>query len=151
MQIGVISDTHAQSLSELPARLIQALSEVDLVIHCGDFTGGDVLEGLKRLKEVKAVRGNMDSLELRLLLPEKDVLQIQGRKIGITHGYGAPVGAEQRVRRSFDNVDIIVYGHTHMSQNKVIRGILFFNPGPGRRSYGILDIGEQVQGRIVKL
>ena len=96
------------------------------------------------------MRGNMDSLELRLLLPEKDVIRIEGRKIGITHGFGPPVGTEHRLRRSFDDVDIIVFGHTHVSQNKVIHGTLFFNPGPGRRSYGILDIGDQVQGHIVK-
>jgi len=151
MRIGVVSDTHATSLAQLPDRILLTLAEVDLIIHAGDFITKDVLDGLKRLGEVKAVRGNMDSEELKRILPEKELLVIGGRRIGVTHGWGSPYGIDDRVGRMFKDVDIIVYGHSHYSQNEVKRGILFFNPGQARNSFGILTIDEEVKGEIINL
>jgi putative phosphoesterase len=151
MRIGVVSDTHATSFAEVPERILLALAEVDLIIHAGDFVAKDVLDGLKRLGEVKAVRGNMDSEELKRILPEKELLVIEGRRIGVIHGWGAPDGLDDRVGRMFEDVDIIVYGHSHYSQNEVKRGILFFNPGRARNSFGILTIGKEVRGEIINL
>jgi len=151
MRIGVVSDTHVTSLAQLPDRILLALAEVDLIIHAGDFIAKDVLDGLKRLGEVKAVRGNMDSEELKRILPEKELLVIEGRRIGITHGSGSPYGIDNRVGRMFEDVDIIVYGHSHYSQNEVKKGILFFNPGQARNSFGILTVGKELRGEIIKL
>jgi len=151
MRIGVVSDTHATSLAQLPDRILLTLAEVDLIIHAGDFVAKDVLDGLKRLGKVKAVRGNMDSEELKRILLEKELLVIEGRRIGITHGSGVPYGIDDRVGRMFEDVDIIVYGHSHYSQNEVKRGILFFNPGQARNSFGILTVGEEVKGEIINL
>lgn len=151
MRIGVISDTHATSFDQLPDRVLTALAEVDLIIHTGDFVTKDVLEGLKQLGEVKAVRGNMDSEELKRILPERELLIIEGKRIGITHGSGPPYGIDDRVGRVFKDVDIIIYGHSHYSQNEVKGGILFFNPGQARNSFGILTIGEEVKGEVISL
>ena len=151
MRIGVVSDTHATSFDQLPDRILTALAEVDLIIHTGDFVTRDVLDGLKRLGEVKAVRGNMDSEELKRILPEKELLIIEGKRIGITHGSGPPYGMDDRVGGMFEGVDIIIYGHSHYSQNEVKRGILFFNPGQARNSFGILTVGEKVVGEIIDL
>ena len=151
MRIGVVSDTHATSLDQLPDGILTALAEVDLIIHTGDFVTKDVLDGLKRLGEVKAVRGNMDSEELKRILPERELLIIEGKRIGITHGSGAPYGVDDRVGKMFENVDIIVYGHSHYAQNEVKGGILFFNPGQARNSFGVLTIGEEVRGEVISL
>jgi hypothetical protein len=151
MRIGVVSDTHATSLAQLPQRILLTLAEVDLIIHAGDFVTKDVLDGLKRLGEVKAVRGNVDSEELKRILPEKELLVIEGRRIGITHGWGSPYGIDDRVGKMFEDVDIIVYGHSHHSQNEVKKGILFFNPGQARNSFGILTVGKEVKGEIINL
>ena len=151
MKIGVISDTHASSFAQLPGRILRALAEVDLIIHTGDFVTRDVLDGLKRLGELKAVRGNMDSEELKQILPEKEILEIEGRRVGIIHGWGSPHGIDDRVGGMFEDVDIIVYGHSHHSQNEVKRGILFFNPGQARNSFGILTIDREVRGEIINL
>jgi len=53
------------------------------------------------------------------------------------------------VRALFDEVDVVIYGHSHVAQNEVIDGILFFNPGRARESFGILTIGEEVRGETV--
>jgi putative phosphoesterase len=151
MRIGVISDTHVISFADIPDRILTTLAEVDLIIHTGDFVTKDVLDGLKRLGEVKAVRGNMDSAELKRLLPEKELLLIEGKRIGIVHGSGSPYGIDDRVRGMFEDVDIIVYGHSHYSQNEVKKGVLFFNPGQARNSFGILTIGKEVKGEVINL
>jgi len=151
MKIGVVSDTHATSFTQLPEQILHTLAEVDLIIHTGDFVTRDVLDGLKRLGKVKAVQGNMDSEELKRILPEKEILVIEGKRIGIIHGWGSPHGIDDRVGGMFDDVDIIVYGHSHYSQNEVKRGILFFNPGRANNSFGILTIDRKVSGEIINL
>jgi putative phosphoesterase len=151
MRIAVLADTHVNKLEYLPKKIIDALSTVDLIIHAGDFTDVQLLKELKRLREVKAVRGNMDSREVKTVLPVKEVVEIENKRIGITHGSGGPWGIEERVRKMFesDRIDIIVYGHSHRPQNKVINGILFFNPGKAADSFGILTIDGGAKGEII--
>jgi putative phosphoesterase len=150
MKIAVLSDTHAHSLDEIPPQTINALKEADLIVHAGDFTYIDFLNDLKKLGEVKAVRGNMDHREIRAILPERDTFTINGKKIGLIHGWGSPMGMEEKIRPLFNNVDIIIYGHTHRARNEYINGIYFFNPGSARESYGILEIDDTIKGRIIK-
>jgi putative phosphoesterase len=151
MRIAVLADTHVNKLEYIPKKILNALSTVDLVIHAGDFTDVRLLEELKQLMEVKAVQGNMDSRELKTVLPVKEIVEIENKRIGITHGSGGPWGIEERVRRMFesDRIDAIVYGHSHRSQNKVIGDILFFNPGNAADSFGILMIDGEVRGEII--
>jgi putative phosphoesterase len=151
MRIGVLADSHAHSFAQLHEKILLTLSEVDLIVHTGDFVAKDVLDGLKQLGEVKAVRGNVDSDELKTILPEKEMLEIEGRKIGIIHGWGSPHGIDDRVGNAFSGVDIIIYGHSHYPQNETKNGVLFFNPGQARNSFGILTIGEEVSGEIIRL
>ena len=151
MKIGVLSDTHMHSAEEIPPEIIEVFPEMDLIVHAGDFVGSAVLEGLRRLGEVKAVHGNVDSMKLRGLLPDKELLVAGGRKIGVTHGWGGPEGIEHRVRELFDDVDIIIYGHSHRAKIEQIGSTLFFNPGPGYQSFGILTFGEDIKGEIIKI
>jgi len=151
MRIVVLADTHIHMLEHLPKKIINALSTVELIIHAGDFTDVQVLEELKRLREVRAVQGNMDSTELKTILPVKEIVEVENKRIGITHGSGGPWGIEGRVRKMFesDRIDIIVYGHAHRSQNKIINDILFFNPGKATNSFGILTIDGEAKGEII--
>ncbi len=151
MRIAVLADTHVNTLEQFPKKIIDAISTVDLIIHAGDFTDVQVLKELKRLRRVKAVQGNMDSMELKTVLPVKEIVEIENKRIGITHGSGGPWGIEERVRKMFesDRIDIIVYGHSHQSQNKVINDILLFNPGKATDSFGILTIDGEAKGEII--
>ena len=151
MRIGVLSDTHMRSFEDIPQKIIDSLSTVDMIIHAGDLITMEVLNGLKKLGKVKAVQGNMDSAELKSMLPVKEILEVGNKRIGITHGSGDPWRIEHRVRKIFDQdkVDIIVYGHSHQAQNKVIDNILFFNPGKATKSFGILTIEEDIKAEIV--
>jgi len=151
MRIAVLADTHIDKLEHLPKKIIDALSTVDLIIHAGDFTDVQLLRELKRLGEVRAVYGNMDSSELKAALPVKEIVETKNKRIGIIHGSGGPWGIEERIRKMFesDRIDIIVYGHSHRSQNRVITDTLFFNPGKATDSFGILTIDGGAKGEIV--
>jgi putative phosphoesterase len=149
-RLGVLSDSHVRSLASLPQKVIDTLSSADLIVHAGDFTALQVYKDLKNLGEVKAVRGNMDEGDLRELLPETELLIIGGKKVGIIHGFGAPWGIEERIRTRFDEVDVIIFGHSHISKNEVIGGVHFFNPGPAKHSCGILEISGNIKGTIIK-
>jgi putative phosphoesterase len=149
VRIGVISDTHLRTLSEMPTPILTALAKVDLIVHAGDFTEIAVLEGLMTLGKVKAVSGNMDSSELKEILPHKELFVVNGRTIGLTHGSGAPWGIAGRVRHMFPEVDIIIYGHSHQATNQLLRGSRFFNPGRARDSFGLLEIGDEIKAEII--
>jgi putative phosphoesterase len=151
MRVAVLADTHVNTIEDLPEKIINALSTVDLIIHAGDFTDVQLLRDLEELRKVKAVQGNLDSRELKAMLPAKQIVEIMNKRIGITHGSGSPWGIEERVRKVFeaDRIDILVYGHSHQSQNKVIKDILFLNPGKATDSFGILTIDGGVKGEII--
>ncbi len=149
VRIVVISDTHLRTLSEMPTPILTALAKVDLIVHAGDFTERAVLEGLRTLGKVKAVSGNMDSSELKEMLPRKELFVVNGRTIGLTHGSGAPWGIVGRIRDMFEEVDIIIYGHSHQATNQLLRGSRLFNPGQARDSFGLLEIDDEIKAEIV--
>jgi putative phosphoesterase len=149
IRIGVISDTHARTISELPAPILTALTKVDLIVHAGDFTERAVLEGLRTLGKVKAVSGNMDSSELKEMLPQKEIFVVNRRKVGLTHGWGAPWGIANRIRDCFQEADIIIFGHSHQATNQFLRGSRLFNPGRARDSFGLLEIGDEIKAEII--
>lgn len=159
MEIGVISDTHVSGPTDGLRELRETIfADVSMILHAGDLTELEVLEAFSD-KEVVAVSGNMDSGAVKARLPSKTVIEVGGFRIGIIHGWGHPFGMAKKVEPTFRDVDVIVYGHTHRPDNQVRQGILFFNPGAfsggfpflSKRSVGILTIGKQVSGRIIKL
>jgi putative phosphoesterase len=151
MRIGVISDTHVRTFDEIPGPILVALAGVDLIVHAGDFTERAVLEGLRTLGKVKAVCGNMDSGELKRMLPEKDLFVANGKKIGLTHGSGAPWGIATRIRQMFSNVDLIIYGHSHEPFNQYLQECLMFNPGRAGDSFGLLTIDDEIRAEIIRV
>ena len=149
MKIGVISDTHVTKIDEIPAKIRRALTEVDLIVHAGDFTQKAVLDGLRTLGEVKVVAGNMDSGAIKATLPQKELFVVSGKKVGLVHGSGAPWGIAGRVRKLFSDVDLIIYGHSHVPFNQYVEGSLLFNPGQARDSFGLLTIDDEVKAEII--
>src|SRR3989338_384550 len=162
MKIGVISDTHIPDRAiEIPQKILEDFKNVDMIIHSGDLVELSVLDKLKSAcKEVKAVWGNMDPNEVRKEIPEKEIIAVANYKIGVMHGYGNPANLIQIMSKEFKDsgVNIIVFGHSHSPLNNTKAGILFFNPGsPTDRifspynSYGIIEINDKIDARIVRL
>jgi putative phosphoesterase len=158
IRIGVISDTHlSHPTKELQDLADGPFKEVEMILHAGDMTELRVLDSFSG-KKVVAVCGNMDSSMVRKEFPVNRVVGAGGYKIGLTHGWGAPQGIEERIARQFEGVDCIVYGHTHHPSARKRGGIFFFNPGAfgggmgsSPRTVGLLTVGEEIEAEIIYL
>ncbi|HVN97957.1 MAG TPA: metallophosphoesterase [Syntrophorhabdaceae bacterium] len=150
MKIGVLSDTHLTHVTDHFRKTMRtAFQDVQMIIHAGDITAPPVYDYLSNW-ELKAVKGNMDDYELQRLLPARRIEEIAGRKIGVMHGNGSPQGIEERVFREFQDVDVIIFGHSHVPFMKRKGDVFLFNPGSFRGSYshpgtvGLITIGEEI-------
>ena len=148
--VGVISDTHGI----LVPAAIKALHGVDLIIHAGDIGNTGVMDKLKSIAPVVAVRGNMDmSKELREL-PQTEAIQVGDTLLYIIHDINqldiAPLKAD---------FDAVIFGHLHYPSVAKYSGVLFLNPGsasqPRRRSsasLAFLDIrGSSITTQIMDI
>ena len=162
MKIGVIADTHIpERAKDLPQQILEAFKGVDMIIHAGDLVDLGVLTKLKTVcKNIKAVWGNMDPNEVRKKLPEKQVIKIGNFNIGIIHGYGPPDKLTDLVNELFkgDDVNLIIFGHSHYPINEKRGDILYFNPGSATdtifapyNSYGIIEINNKIEARIIRI
>lgn len=159
MKIGVISDTHIPEASpSIPVEVFRAFSDVDMILHAGDILDMIVIDELSGLAEVRVVRGNMDHYGRTRSLPEVVTVEVAGFRIGLTHGRGRPKGLHERIANSFSGVDCIIFGHSHQPFNKMLGDVLMFNPGSPTdrrfapyRSYGILELGDTITGRIIRI
>jgi uncharacterized protein len=162
MRIVVIADTHIRHFSELPKDLLPSLKRADAVFHLGDYHTMELLEELKQLKNFHGVSGNHDKGELLSVLPELDVIELKGKKIGLVHGHGCvfPLGFQYGLFQRFNGtkLDAILFGHTHIAVSKIIDGTLFFNPGSAagrfpadQKSFGILDIDSEISSHVIPM
>ncbi|MCM8780353.1 MAG: metallophosphatase family protein [Candidatus Omnitrophica bacterium] len=162
MKIGVISDTHSIGNEIcMPQKMIEDFKDIDMLIHAGDIVDLAFLNKLKDIyPNVKAVWGNMDPCEVRRALPQKEIISLSKYKIGLMHGWGAPSKLIDLLKQSFkdDNVNIIIFGHSHQPMNETIDGVLYFNPGSPTdkifapyNSYGIMRVNDRIEAEIIKL
>lgn len=131
-RVGILSDTHASTIEEMPTALSAIIKSVDLIVHAGDYTSKALLDELQNLGiPFHGVYGNLDPPAVRDVLPAEDILELRSLKIGIAHPAegGPPRGIERRLRSKFRELDVMIYGHTHVVVNKVEEGVLYINPG----------------------
>ncbi|MEW6220536.1 MAG: metallophosphoesterase family protein [Thermodesulfobacteriota bacterium] len=151
--VGVLSDTHLYRAEPwLCQTVARVFAGAPVILHAGDLTEAAVLDAFAG-KTVHAVCGNMCSLACRSGLPLLRVVELAGFRIGLAHGAGLGPDLERELARLFpDDLDCIVYGHTHQAVCHRRDGILFLNPGTfragGRGSYGLLGLGETITGEI---
>jgi uncharacterized protein len=130
MLIAVISDTHLpRGQRRIPEPCLERLASADLILHAGDFTTPEVLHDLQEIGRVAGVTGNVDSFELRRLLPETRVVEADGARIAMVHDAGAAAGRLERMRRRFPDADAVVFGHSHIPLHEEADGFQIFNPG----------------------
>ena len=113
----------------LPVECLRRLAAADLILHGGDFVSLGVLEGLRELAPVEGVVGNMDEAELRALLPERRVLDVEGARLGIVHDAGPRSGRGERLLEAFPGCAAVVYGHTHVPEATQLGSTWILNPG----------------------
>jgi putative phosphoesterase len=138
-KIGLISDTHGLLREEA----LQALRGSDLIIHAGDVGDADILEALRRIAPVVAVRGNVDTAEWAKSLPETVVVEAGEMNIFVLHDANA-LDLDPKAA----GFQIVVSGHSHKFGQSERKGVTFINPGSaGPRRFNLpitvalLDLG----------
>ena len=149
MLIGVISDTHGL----LRPEALVALRGVEHILHAGDVGDIAVLEGLRRIAPVTAIRGNVDVSGACAKLPATDVVELGGKLFYLVHSVNDldidPVAA---------GVAMVVSGHSHKASVSVRKDVVFFNPGsagPRRFSLpvtvGFVTVEDGVEASVMEL
>lgn len=160
MKIVVVSDTHMPRMAkELPAPLIRELEGADLILHAGDWTEPEVYRMLSRYGKVIGVAGNNDGEPLTSKLGTKRIVQAGTKQIGLVHGHlpSRSRTAQQNAVHAFkgEQLDAIVFGHSHVPLLQWQNGVLLFNPGSPtakrkqpRFSFGVISIqGDQLAAK----
>ncbi len=119
-RIGLISDTHGLLRKEA----VQALRESELILHAGDVGKREILEELKKIAPVVAVRGNVDTDPWAKALPETAVTQAGAVLIYILHDVNA-----LDLNPAASGFHIVVSGHSHKPGKSERDGVLYINPG----------------------
>ena len=118
--VGVISDTHGV----LREAAVAALSRADLIVHAGDIGTLDVLEALRQIAPVVAVRGNMDGYGWARELPETEMVAIGDVYAYILHDLWM-----LDIDPDASGVKVVISGHTHLPAAETKNGVLYLNPG----------------------
>jgi putative phosphoesterase len=150
MTIGVISDTHGL----LRPEAIQALRGVNHILHAGDVGDPLILDKLRWIAPLTAIRGNVDVTGVCRQLPASYVVELGGRYFYLLHSIDDldlnPVAA---------GIAVVVSGHTHRAEKHVKGGVLYLNPGSaGPRRFDlpvtlakVSVVNGEVRARIVRL
>lgn len=157
MKIGIISDTH-KDIGNID-KVIPYLKECDLIVHAGDniddaeyiYYATDVL--------VKCVKGNCDLYNIDE--PYELTFIANNKKFFLCHGhnYDVKMGLSSLLRLAKNNdIDIVVYGHTHIPVYKTIDNVTFINPGSltyprggSDKSFGILTLDDDISYEEMKI
>jgi len=128
----LIADTHLpRRAKDLPAEVWAEVDRADVVVHAGDWVEVGLLDALeRRARRVIGVWGNNDGDDLRTRLPETARETIGGVRFAVTHETGASSGRESRMDAAFPDVDVLVFGHSHIPWDTTTpRGVRLLNPG----------------------
>ncbi len=150
MRIGLISDTHGL----LRPEAVAALQGCAQIIHAGDIGKPQVLDGLRAIAPLEAIRGNIDTADWAQVLPERLDLRIEGLTLHVLHDLKQldidPLAA---------GVDVVIAGHSHKPKVERRDDVLYVNPGSAgpRRfslpiSLALLELNDgQAQMELISL
>lgn len=157
MRLGLVADNHAL----VDPALASVLAGVDEILHAGDLVTPEILQQLRAVAPIRAVRGNNDLGPAFDELPEELRLERAGLRLLVRHIVGRPERLEAVARRSIAEFrpHVVVAGHSHQPLAERSGGIVFVNPGscgPRRfllpRCAGTLEIAaDSIAVRIVDL
>ena len=120
LKIGVISDTHGLLRPEAEQRL----AGVTHIIHAGDIGTPNVLDGLRRIAPVTAIRGNVDKGQWAENYPDTQLVRLGGRSIYVVHDIH-----ELQINPVSCGIDVVISGHSHRPRIETVSAVLYLNPG----------------------
>ena len=132
MRLLLIADTHLpRRARDLPEQVWQEVDDADLVVHAGDWTSVELLDRLQqRSRALLGCWGNNDGHQLRSRLPEVAGAEVEGVRLAVVHETGPAAGREQRADAAHPDVDVLVFGHSHIPWDTTTpRGMRLLNPG----------------------
>jgi len=150
MLIGVISDTHGL----LRPEALVALAEAEHILHAGDVGNIEILDELRKIAPVTAIRGNVDVYGECAELPATEMVELGGRFFYMLHSVH-----DLDIDPKAAGVDVVVSGHSHKPLVEHRKGVMYLNPGSAgpRRfslpvSVALVTVGEgEVDARLVGL
>ncbi len=126
MRIAVVSDTH----SLLRPEVLPAIAGAEHILHAGDVGGIEILNQLRTIAPITAIRGNIDRDGPCVRLPATETLELDGVLIHMLHNID-----ELDLTPEAADIRVVVYGHSHKPLIETKRDVLYLNPGsigPGR-------------------
>jgi putative phosphoesterase len=132
VRLLLLADTHVpRRARDLPVQVWDEVEQADLVVHAGDWVDVALLDALEaRAARLLACWGNNDGPELRARLPEVARLEVEELRLGVVHETGAAAGRERRADAMHPDVDVLVFGHSHIPWDTTTpRGMRLLNPG----------------------
>jgi uncharacterized protein len=150
MLIGVISDTHGLLRQEA----LVALAEAEHILHAGDIGNIEILDELRKIAPVTAIRGNVDVYGECAKLPPTEMVELGGRYFYMVHSVH-DLDIDPRAA----GVSVVVSGHSHKPLIERKGGVMYLNPGSaGPRRFSLpvtvalVTVGNgEVEARIVGL
>lgn len=159
VRLLLVSDTHVPLRARrLPDELLSEMSRADVVVHAGDWVDVATLDLFERhTRRLIGVYGNNDGPELRARLPEVARVQLGGLRFGVVHETGAARGREARCAAVHPDLDVLVFGHSHIPwDTEAPNGLRLLNPGSptDRRrqpycTYMTCTVADGVLGEVV--
>jgi putative phosphoesterase len=128
----IVSDTHVPLRArDLPAQVWAAIDAADVVLHAGDWVNEDLLDAFEaRCHRLVGVYGNNDGPGLRSRLPEVARVELGGVRFAVVHETGSAGGRERRCEAAFPDIDVLVFGHSHIPwDTRTPGGLRLINPG----------------------
>jgi uncharacterized protein len=128
----MMADTHIPTKARaLPVELWAAIEAADAVFHAGDWVDVRLVDELEsKARRLIAVCGNNDHGPLRERLPVEATADVEGLRFGVVHETGPAAGREGRCSRRYPDLDVLVFGHSHIPwDTSAPTGLRLLNPG----------------------
>lgn len=120
MLVGVISDTHGL----LRPEALTALAKVDHILHAGDVGDARILDSLREIAPVTAIRGNVDCWGECAEFPATDAVELAGKLFYLVHSLN-----DLDIHPVVAGVAAVISGHSHKPSVEVREGVMYLNPG----------------------
>lgn len=130
--VVLVADTHLPKRArDLPAEVWAAVEAADVVLHAGDWVDEASLDAFEaRSRRLVACFGNNDGPGLRARLPEVARAELGGLRFAVVHETGQSAGREERCAAGYPDVDVLVFGHSHIPWHTTVPGgLVLLNPG----------------------
>lgn len=132
MRLLLLADTHVpRRARDLPAQVWDEVDRADAVVHAGDWVDVALLDALEaRAARLIGCWGNNDGPALQARLPEVARETLAGVRVAVVHETGPSTRREERTAAAYDDVDLLVFGHSHIPwDTRAASGLRLLNPG----------------------